>query len=104
MAALVALLDADVTLTADAAASPSGRPAILHGASVVSRGAVGAAMRAEHSQLAMVDGAVGIVYAPGGQLQVVLAFTVSAEQRITAIDIIADPDRLRGLQLAVLPD
>jgi hypothetical protein len=35
---------------------------------------------------------------------VVLALTVSATQRITAIDVIADPGRLRGLRLAVLPD
>jgi RNA polymerase sigma-70 factor (ECF subfamily) len=36
-------------------------------------------------------------------LQVVLALTVSDHQ-ITAIDVIADPERLRRLELAVLPD
>ena len=41
---------------------------------------------------------------PAGRLQIVLALAVSAERKITAIDVIADPDRLRGLQLAVLPD
>ena len=49
-------------------------------------------------------GAVGIVFAPGGRLQVVLALTVSPARKITAIDVIADPDRLRRLRLAVLPD
>jgi len=39
-----------------------------------------------------------------GRLQVVLALTVSAARRITAIDVIADPDRLRRVQVAVLPD
>jgi hypothetical protein len=34
----------------------------------------------------------------------VLALTVSAERRITAIDVIADPARLRRLRIAVLPD
>ena len=48
--------------------------------------------------------AVGIVWAPAGRLQAALALTVSAERRITAIDVIADPDRLRRLRLAVLPD
>jgi RNA polymerase sigma-70 factor (ECF subfamily) len=48
--------------------------------------------------------AVGIVFAAAGRLRVVLALTVSARRRITAIEVIADPDRLRRLRLAVLPD
>jgi RNA polymerase sigma-70 factor (ECF subfamily) len=59
--------------------------------------------RAESSQLALVDGAVGVLYAPAGQLQVVLALTVSGS-RISVIDVITDPDRLRRLDLALLPD
>src|SRR5215471_6795753 len=102
--ALVALLDSDVTLTADAAAVPAGRPMQLHGAEAVSRGAVAASVRAADSQLAVVNGDVGVVFAPAGRLQVVLALTVSPARRITAIDVIADPGRLRRLRLAVLPD
>jgi len=102
--ALVALLDSEVTLTADGAATPSGRPMRLQGAEMVSRGAVAASVRAADSRLALVDGDVGIVFAPAGRLQVVLAFTVSAARRVTAIDVIADPERLRRLRLAVLPD
>jgi RNA polymerase sigma factor (sigma-70 family) len=102
--ALVALLDPEVTLTGDAHAVPSGRPAVLQGADMVARGAVLASSRAGHSQLALVDGSVGIVWAPAGRLQVALALTVSPERRITAIDVIADPGRLRRLRLAVLPD
>jgi RNA polymerase sigma-70 factor (ECF subfamily) len=104
LSALVALLDADVTLTGDAAAAPAGRPVTLQGADVVARGAVMSGGRAEESQLALVDGAVGIVFAPAGRLQVVLALTVSGDSRITAIDVIADPERLRGLRLGALPD
>jgi RNA polymerase sigma factor (sigma-70 family) len=103
-AALVALLDSEVTLTADAGTVPSGRPATLQGAEAVARGAVLSSGRSTHSQLALVNGTVGIVFAPGGRLQVVLVPTVSAERRITAIDVIADPGRLRRLRLAVLPD
>jgi RNA polymerase sigma-70 factor (ECF subfamily) len=102
--ALVALLDSDVTLTSDAAAAPSGRPMRLQGAELVSRGAVAASVRAADSELALVNGHVGVVFAPAGRLQVVLAFTVSPACRITAIDVIADPGRLRRLRLAVLPD
>jgi RNA polymerase sigma-70 factor (ECF subfamily) len=104
LSALVALLDSEVTLTADAAAVPSGRPAVLHGARQVATGAVAAATLAEESRLALVDGAAGIVFAPAGHLRTVLALTVSEGRRITAIDVIADPDRLRRLRLALLPD
>jgi RNA polymerase sigma factor (sigma-70 family) len=102
--ALVAVLDSDVVLTADATAAPAGRPALLRGAETVARGAAMAAGAARHSQLALVNGAVGIVSAPAGRLETVLALTVSAEGRVTAIDVIADPARLRRLRLAVLPE
>ena len=50
------------------------------------------------------NGSVGIVFAPAGRLQVVLAMTVSPARHITAIDVIADPGRLRRRRLALLPD
>ncbi|HTT51477.1 MAG TPA: sigma-70 family RNA polymerase sigma factor [Streptosporangiaceae bacterium] len=104
LADLVALLDADVTLTGDATASPSGRPIVLHGAAAVARGAHTASSRAVESRLALVNGDVGIVFAPAGHLRVVLTLSVSADGKITAIEVIADADRLRGLRLALLPD
>ena len=98
------MLDSDVTLAADAAAAPTGRPALLRGADMVARGALGASTRAGQSQLALVNGSVGIVFAPAGRLQVVLILTVSPARRITAIEVIADPGRLRQLRLALLPE
>jgi RNA polymerase sigma factor (sigma-70 family) len=103
LAALVAVLDADAVLRADAAATPAGRPAELRGAEVIARGALAAAARSGQSWLALVDGAVGVVFAPEGRLQVVLALT-SSGRRITAIEVIGDPDRLRRLKLALLPE
>jgi RNA polymerase sigma factor (sigma-70 family) len=102
--ALVALLDSDVTLTADAAVAPSGRPVLLRGTQPVGRGALAASGRAKDSRLALVDGSVGVLFAPAGRLQVVLALTVGDASRISAIEVIADPERLRGLRLAVLPE
>ena len=104
MAALLSLLDAEIALTADGAAAPAGRPMTLHGIDAVSRGAVASSARAEHSQLALIDGSVGIVYAPGGHLQLVLAFTLNRAGKISDIEVIADPARLDQLELAVLPD
>jgi RNA polymerase sigma factor (sigma-70 family) len=104
ISALIALLDADVTLTGDSHASPSGKPVVLQGADTASKGAILASGRAAQSQLALVNDSVGIIWAPAGRLQVVLTLTVGVSRKITAIDVIADPDRLRRLRLAVLPD
>jgi RNA polymerase sigma-70 factor, ECF subfamily len=102
--ALLALLDDDVVLTADARAAHADAPVRLRGAERVARAAGLATSRAEHSELALVDGVVGIVYAPGGRLRSVLAFTLDADGLIAAIDVIADPARLRRITLAVLPE
>jgi RNA polymerase sigma factor (sigma-70 family) len=104
LSALVALLDSEVVLTGDSAVVPGGRPTVLRGAEVVARGAIMSAARARQSELALVDGTVGIVWAPAGHPQVVLTFAVSPERRITEIYIIGDADRLDRLQLAALPD
>jgi RNA polymerase sigma factor (sigma-70 family) len=103
MNALITLLDADVTLTGDSYVS-GGRPMVLQGAARASKGAMLASSRAAESRLAMVDGSVGIIWAPAGRLQVVLTLAVNAASKITAIDVIADPGRLRRLALAMLPD
>ena len=47
------------------------------------------------------NGAVGVVVAPRGRLVLALTVTVR-EGRIAGYDVIADPARLRGLDLALL--
>jgi RNA polymerase sigma-70 factor (ECF subfamily) len=101
LAGLIAVLDPDVVLTSDGAAVPAGGARTVRGAQAVARGARAAAMRSQYGRLALVNGAPGLVMAPGGRLVVALAFTF-AEDRITGIDVIADPERLAGLDLAVL--
>jgi RNA polymerase sigma-70 factor, ECF subfamily len=103
MAALVALLDEDVTLSADAEATPTGRAAVLQGAARVARGASLAASRAAESRLVLINGSPGLVWEPHGRPELVLMFTVSPAGLITAIDVIASPDRVRALNLADLP-
>jgi RNA polymerase sigma-70 factor (ECF subfamily) len=58
--------------------------------------------RAAFARPALVAGAVGIVVAPQGRLLVALALTVE-DGRIAEIDVVADPARLRGLDVAVSP-
>ena len=59
--------------------------------------------RARAAQLALVNGAAGAVWAPGGQPRVVIDFTIT-RGKIIAINLIPDPARLRQLDLAVLND
>jgi RNA polymerase sigma-70 factor (ECF subfamily) len=96
--ALVALLDPDVVVRADAGAAPAGTPRQVRGAARVAGQALAFARRARHAVPALVDGAAGILVAAGGRPVVVLAFTV-LDGRIVEIDIVADPDRLRRRDL-----
>jgi RNA polymerase sigma-70 factor (ECF subfamily) len=101
LAGLIAVLDPDVVLTSDAAAVPGGVARTIRGAQAVARGARVAAERSRYGRVALVNGAPGLVMAPGGRLVVALAFTFSEDQ-ITGIDVIADPERLASLDIAVL--
>jgi RNA polymerase sigma-70 factor (ECF subfamily) len=59
--------------------------------------------RAQAAQPALVNGAVGAVWAPGGRPRVVIGFTI-ARGKIVKIDMLADPERLGQLDLTVLDD
>ncbi|WP_086838943.1 sigma-70 family RNA polymerase sigma factor [Amycolatopsis kentuckyensis] len=98
--ALLSLLDPDVVLHADRFAGPSPAPIVLRGVESVRRGAILASERARASELALVDGAPGLLMVREGRLAVVLAFQVDGD-RITGIEVIADPARLAALELAV---
>jgi RNA polymerase sigma-70 factor (ECF subfamily) len=73
----------------------------VRGAQAVARGARAFSERAKFAQPALINGAVGIVVAPRGRLVIVLDFEIQGG-RIVEIDVIADPARLRQVDLAVL--
>ena len=98
---LLAVLDPDVVLRMDASAARSSAPAEIRGAASVAQQAVRGGARA--ARPALVNGAVGVLVAPGARLLMVLDFRI-VEGRIVAIEAIADPERLRGVELAVLSD
>jgi RNA polymerase sigma-70 factor (ECF subfamily) len=100
--ALVAILDPDVVLRADRGAHLPGS-AEVRGARAVAGQALTFARLAPHTRPALVNGAAGMVVAPGGKLFAVMGFTVS-DGRIAEIDVLADPDRLAALDLAFLDD
>jgi RNA polymerase sigma factor (sigma-70 family) len=97
---LLAMLDPDVVLRADRAAVSEGASGEVRGAAAVAQQFSG---RARVAQPALVDGAVGAVWAPGGRPRVVFDFTIT-RGKIVAITILADPERLRQLDLAILDD
>ena len=94
--ALVALLDPEVVLQADPAAIQVGADAEVRGAREVAGTFAG---RARVARPALVDGVPGAVWAPGGRPRVAFAFTL-AGGRSAAIDLLADPERLRRVELA----
>jgi ketosteroid isomerase-like protein len=97
--ALLAVLDSDVVLHADAAAA--GTPTTIRGAQAVAANARAFSANSRFAEPALVDGAVGIVVASDGKLALVLRFSVAGD-KITEISIDADPARLSRLSLAVL--
>jgi hypothetical protein len=95
--ALLAVLDPGVALRADEAAVRMGAPAQLRGPAAVANTFSGRAMAA---RLALIDGAAGAVWSQGGQPRIVFRFTV-IYGKVAAIDILADPEHLRQLDLAI---
>jgi RNA polymerase sigma factor (sigma-70 family) len=101
--ALVAVLDPDIVFRVDRTAARGGPARELRGAEQVARGAIAWSGGARFTQLALVNGAVGVVLAPRGRLFGVGVFKIR-DGRIAEADLIADPERLRELVLALLPD
>jgi RNA polymerase sigma factor (sigma-70 family) len=97
---LLAVLDPDVVLRADGAAVRVGASREVRGAAAVAETFSG---RAQGAQPALIDGAVGLIWATGGQPRVVFGFTIT-RGKIVEIELVADPERLRGLDLADLND
>lgn len=97
--ALVAVLDPDVV--ARAAGGSRGPESLIRGAERVARRAAAFAHPSRATLPALVNGAAGVVVAVGGVPVAVMAFTV-VEERIVAIETLADPARLAALDLTVL--
>lgn len=102
-AALLELLDPDVVARADSGAAPNplGRARSLRGAEAVGSSALAFARLAPGARRALVNGAPGFVVLVGARRYAVLGFTCTRD-RISAIDILLDPDRLARLDLAAV--
>jgi RNA polymerase sigma factor (sigma-70 family) len=103
IAALLRLLAPDIARRADRIALPAGPP-VLRGAEQVADETRDNAARARYAEMALVNGAVGLIVAPGGRLRLAIEVTIGTDGRITELNVIADPARLRGTDVSVLPD
>ncbi|GLY87543.1 sigma-70 family RNA polymerase sigma factor [Actinoallomurus iriomotensis] len=95
---LLAILDPGVVLRADGGKTSPGGMEVLRGVNEVA-GRLGAFQRmatASASRPALVNGTAGLVNTIAGELISIMSFTVAGE-RIIAIDILSDPDRLARL-------
>ena len=95
--ALIAVLDPDLIARRDV----RGRIQTVRGAAVFAGQALTFPQRTRFAQPALINGSVGFVVAPRGRLTMAFVFTIAAD-RITEIDLISDPARLRALDIGVL--
>jgi RNA polymerase sigma factor (sigma-70 family) len=101
LATLLEVLDPDVVLRVDRGALRAPTPREVHGAPAVAEQTVTFARLARFARPALVNGTAGFVVAAPGRPVAVAGFTIS-QGRIVEIDLLADPDRLRELDLTVL--
>jgi RNA polymerase sigma-70 factor (ECF subfamily) len=100
--ALLEVLAPDVVLRADAGAYEAfGGSRLVRGAAAVAAQAREFAPLARYAHRVLVNGGPGFVVAPGGKPLSLLAVTV-IDDRITEIDVLADPARLARLDLTAL--
>jgi RNA polymerase sigma-70 factor (ECF subfamily) len=98
--ALVAVLDPDVVLRAEAGSGPFAPSRVLRGAPAVAGQALQYASLARFARRVDVNGAPGFLVAPDGRPIALLSLSIGPDS-ITAIDVLADPDRLARLDLPV---
>lgn len=102
-AGVVAVLDPDVVVHIDEASARPGAPRQIRGAENWARGAITFRHMAISTDTMLVDGAVGLVWVPGGRLSRVLKLRF-AGGKIVEVEIIGDPAHLQQLDLRVLAD
>lgn len=100
MEGIIAVLDSDVVVRIDEGGAGGG-PVEIQGAANWARGAVAFRQQAQAVSPALVNGTVGLVWAPSGRLRRALRFTF-AGGKIAQAEIIGKRDRLRQLEIAPL--
>jgi RNA polymerase sigma factor (sigma-70 family) len=98
---LLEVLDPDVVLRADRPAVSIGAPRVVRGAANVARQAQAFSRLDIDVRRALVNGAAGTVTLRDGRPFAIAGFTIR-NRRIVAMDVIADPEGLRQIDLTIL--
>ena len=101
--ALLTVLDPEVVLRIDGGAVRAGLSREVRGARAVAEQTFTFSRLSPFVRPALVNGAAGVVVAPRGRPFAVMGFTVG-RGKIAEIGVLADPERLRRLDLAILDD
>ncbi|GAA4908959.1 sigma-70 family RNA polymerase sigma factor [Streptomyces coeruleoprunus] len=97
--ALLAVLDPDIVARSDGGAE---RPSLLRrGAAEVASQAIMFARFAEAAHPVLINGTPGVLSVAEGRALSLMAFTIR-DGRVTALDILTDPERLAGIELGVV--
>ncbi|PSJ28564.1 RNA polymerase subunit sigma-70 [Streptosporangium nondiastaticum] len=99
--ALVSVLDPDVVLRSDGGTARTGLSVLIRGARTVAAQATSWGKLSPFAFPALINGVAGVVVVPQKQPVSVMSFTV-VEGRVTTIEVLADPERLRRLDLSAL--
>ncbi|HEY1691838.1 MAG TPA: sigma-70 family RNA polymerase sigma factor [Polyangiaceae bacterium] len=102
-AGIVAVLDPDVVVHTDGAGvGAAGKgPREIRGADAWARGAVAFGRLAGDVHVAMVEGTIGLVFAPRGKLQRVMRFEF-AGGRIARAELVSDAARLATMEVGIV--
>jgi hypothetical protein len=73
----------------------------IRGAATWAKGAVAYGHLAQLTQVAVVDGAIGVVVAPHGKVTRALRFTLH-NGKITQLEVIGNSDRLAGVDVDMI--
>jgi RNA polymerase sigma factor (sigma-70 family) len=98
---LLAVLDPDVVLRADTGDGPLGPSRLIRGAANVAAQAKSYAGMARFAHRVLINGAPGVLIAPNRKPFALIAIA-TRDDKITEIDILADPVRLSRMNLTAL--
>lgn len=102
---LLKVLDPDIVFHIDPSLVTPGEPTVIRGARTVASNALAYASRTLVARVALVNGEVGMIVAPRGTLRTAGLFTFDLDRCvIVAVELIAEPRRLRSLDVAILSD
>ncbi|MFI1378406.1 sigma-70 family RNA polymerase sigma factor [Embleya sp. NPDC020886] len=102
-AKIAARLAPDVVRRVDAAAVSANHPSEVRGAGAVAREISHFCAAAEHVELAMIDGRVGLLVAPEGRLRLVIRFAIE-DGRVREYELLAGRAWLEPLRIRLLPE